>query len=396
MNTDTGNPFEAEIIQALEGLRQVPPRDPQKAARGREQFMSLVNASARSGHLTQRSISERAITTGPAKRLIGWIERITQSPFKKERFAMIPTLATILVSLALLFSGAGATVFAAQDSLPDDVLYPVKTWSEDLRLELASAPATQIELALNFANRRMAEIGGLTAEGLTVPAQVTERWQHQVEFALGLAAGQPEEALEPLLLRIREHLRTQDQLLTQLRQHQPDESTPLMARVQTRLREQLRLVEAGLEDPLGFQQHYRYGPGGKIDDAPQGGYGPGDGLKDGTGEQYGPGPGDSPEDGTGEQYGPGPGPGDGPEDGTSEQYGPGPGAGDGPEDGTGEQVGPGPGAGDGPGNEYGPGAGDCTEDCDHPEDGTGEQYGPGHDGDDHGNSSQSGGNGGKP
>ena len=418
MNQNTSDPLEVVIIHALEGLRQIQPRDPQKAARGREQFLIRADVATRAAQPDRVDpLSEQPITTSSVKRLKGWFEQITQPPLKKERFAMFPTLATILVSLALLFGGAGATVFAAQDSLPDDALYPVKTWSEDLRLELAAEPSAQIELALNFANRRMEEMSGLTAQGSNVPAGVADRWQRQVEFALALAAGQSGADLEPLLLRIREQLRIQDQLLTRMRLHNPEEATPLMAQLQTRLRERLQLVEAGLEAPSGFQYHDRHGPGGRPNDPPEGGYDPGpgagDGPADGSGEQYGPGPGDGPEDGTGEQYGPGSG--DGLEDGTGEQYGPGPGectqdcegeqygpgpsAGDSPEDGTGEQYGPGPGKGDAPEdgtgeqNGPGPGPGDCTGGCDQEGGGqnsSGEQGGPDKSG------GNGGGNGSKP
>ncbi len=305
---------------------------------------------------------------------------------------MIPTLATILLSLTLLFGGAGATVFAAQESLPDEPLYPVKTWSEDLRLELASAPSSQLDLALSFAHRRMLEMVGLVEGGLQVPAQVAERWQRQMDLALALAAEQTGADLEPVLLRIRDRLQAQDRLMTRLRQHSPDESTPLMAQVQARLRERLRLVEAGIEDPLQFQQHYRHG----TENAPESGYGPGPGEspEDGSGEQYGPGPGDCTEDCEGEQYGPGP------SDGPGNHYGPGPGAGDGPEDGSGEQYGPGPGEGDGPedgsGEQYGqgPGAGECTGDCTQKEDG--QQNSPGGQNNPNESGGNGGGNGGKP
>lgn len=394
MNSDARDPFEVEIIRALDGLRQVPPRDRQKATRGREQFLIQATAAAQA-HQAQAGLAakpdrpariEEAITTSPVKRLNGWIERIVQPPTQKERFAMIPTLATILVSLTLLFGGAGATVFAAQDSLPDEVLYPVKTWSEDLRLELASAPSSQLDLALSFAHRRLLEMTGLGQGGLPVPAQVAERWQRQMDLALALAAEQTDADLEPLLLRLRDRLQAQDRLMTQLRQHSPDESTPLMAQMQARLRERLRWVEAGIEDPLQFQQHYRHGPGGGAENAPEPGYGPGPGEapEEGSGNQYGPGPGagDGREDGSGEQYGPGPGASDGPEDGSGEQYGPGPGQGDGPEDGSGEQYGP------------GPGAGECTGDCTQQDGGQQNSSSGGNSPNESGGNG--GGNGGKP
>ena len=78
---------------------------------------------------------------------------------------MFSTFSTILLIAALLLGGGGATAVAAQTAEPDGALYPVKVWSEEVRFDLARTDQNRLELALQFANRRMAEIQNQLAAG---------------------------------------------------------------------------------------------------------------------------------------------------------------------------------------------------------------------------------------
>lgn len=69
----------------------------------------------------------------------------------------------IVTTLVSLFGGAGA-VYAADDAVPGDILYPVKTLVEDARLLLADEEA-DVDLLLEFLDERLAEIGILLDEG---------------------------------------------------------------------------------------------------------------------------------------------------------------------------------------------------------------------------------------
>jgi uncharacterized membrane protein YgcG len=61
----------------------------------------------------------------------------------------------ILIVISML---AGGIAYAAQDSLPGDLLYPVKIGTEDVRLLIAGDSADKVELNLKFAQSRLVEM----------------------------------------------------------------------------------------------------------------------------------------------------------------------------------------------------------------------------------------------
>ena len=58
----------------------------------------------------------------------------------------------------LLFVAGGSTVAASNDSLPGDLLYPVKTGVEQVRMWFATTDTGKARLHAQFANRRIEEI----------------------------------------------------------------------------------------------------------------------------------------------------------------------------------------------------------------------------------------------
>ena len=262
---------------------------------------------------------------------------------------MLNALMTIVISIVVLFGGAGATVFAAQGSLPDQTLYEVKTWSEDARLALTGSAQEKLELNLEFTDRRVAEAVKLQAAGKPVPEGVMTRLQQELEAALRVAAGMDDPQLVQALVQIRQEAEVQVQTVVSAMNGGLKQGNPTLERIQERLQEQTRLAAAGEADPQGFRLQVRnrdrqnqptqipqptqpsspthlpvntpvpsgtsYGPG------------PGAGRPTGTPGQYGPGepnPSRTPEP-TGTSYGPGPGAGQ--PSGTPGGYGPGPNAG---------------------------------------------------------------------
>lgn len=67
----------------------------------------------------------------------------------------IPAAALISVLLG------GGTVFASQDSLPGEALYPIKRLAEDIRLAATVNPRSKAEKRLNMAETRLEEINAL-------------------------------------------------------------------------------------------------------------------------------------------------------------------------------------------------------------------------------------------
>ncbi len=307
MNHPVGEDLETLIQRRLAPLREAPERNPEKAAQGRNDF--LIQAR----RLAAAQAGQAPVSATVLSRLNGWIARI-RNPFQREeRYSMFATLSSILVILALVFGGAGATVYAAQDSLPDQWLYPIKTATEDVRLELTRQAQQRLELALSFADRRVGEIVALRAAGEAIPQGVANRLESQINLALRIAAGMDPEHLPQALLQIRSHLARQERLMEMAQNGMAGADDPLLSRVRAMLREQNRRVEQGLQEPERFRYQWR----NQVEDpaatpsadvtgspaAPGNSYGPGPGaglgtsscgectpVMDGSGPGPGPGP----------------------------------------------------------------------------------------------------------
>jgi len=68
----------------------------------------------------------------------------------------------IIVAIVVTLSALGGTVYAAQDSLPGDALYPVKLGIEEATTMLQGGDVYGAERALNFAAKRVREMQTLT------------------------------------------------------------------------------------------------------------------------------------------------------------------------------------------------------------------------------------------
>ncbi len=226
--------LDPNLERAFEDLKRVPARDPQAAARGRARFLTEA--------------AELQAVSGRAKaRQTGWNIRP-----QKERLAM-NALISILIVFMLLLGGGATTVYAAQDDLPGQALYPLKTWSEDVRLQLTADPEQEIDLLMDFAQRRVEEMLALTAQGLTPPAEVQVRLEAHLGQALQIAAGLDDTAMQAAMQRIHTALQNDLQIMLQAG---GDASANLIQARQT-IETRLRLVESGQADPQGFRQTVR-------------------------------------------------------------------------------------------------------------------------------------------
>ena len=305
--------LDPQMSRWLDALRSVPPRDPRRAARTRARFIA------------------QAVSARPAPRHTGW----TFILFGKER-----SMAQILVSLLLVvasLAGFTGTLYAAQDDLPGQMLYPLKTWSEDVQVALTADPAHQVERLMDMAQRRVEETVALTQAGQDPPETVFQRMEQHLYRAMERAAAQGDEQMVRTLNRVEARLRTMQQRLASIPQ------TPVRERVWTQLEACRRLAEAGEADPAQFRQQIRErvrqnAPGSPEPPGPRGpmgtpGAGPGPGPMATPGA--GPGPGPMPTPGTGPGPGPMPTPGTGPGPGPTPTPGTGPGPGPMPTPGSG-------------------------------------------------------------
>jgi hypothetical protein len=249
----------------------------------------------------------------------------------------------------LLFGGAGVTAYAAQDSLPNEPLYPLKILTEDLQMNLASGEQVQFDLALELANRRMEEMSAQLGAGEASGEQTATRLQEHLNLALRLAAGMSDQDMAQALLKTRSQVQEHLRIMEMLQTHAPDHADAALERVRTMLQAQYCLAELGLEDPLAFQLRLQQGGDHGNGPGPQGE--PSD-----NGQGNGPGPQQEPSD-NGQGNGPGP---QGEPSDNGQGNGPGPQQ-EPPDNGQGSGSGPQPeppaggGQGDGTGSGSGPG-----------------------------------------
>jgi hypothetical protein len=225
--------FAATLAQ-VHSLDMVPARAQDRARTGRQAF------------LTEAHNLQSAVSSDPKSRHMGWT-----NIFRKERSPMF-TLARIILLAALALGGTGVTAYAAQESLPDQALYPVKTWIEEFRLELASGPQADFDLLLNFVEERIEEIETLVAEGQPVPTKVATRLQLQLQQMSQLAAEMEDPAMLQAMEQVRERSQIQVQILEKLRVNAPEDMQALELATQA-MHNIRNTAEDAIQDPLGFR-----------------------------------------------------------------------------------------------------------------------------------------------
>lgn len=217
------NNWEDEVKKKLEKLDAIPERNPLKVQSLKANFMQEA-----------RMMQSTFITSSPKRT---WLNQLF---LRKESLNM--KVITIITILGLLFGG-GISAVAAQDSLPGDILYPVKTLVEDVEIGLATKPETQFQIASKHANKRFLEIQSLIEQGELPPEPLFYSWQSQLETALRYAmqTGDP----SGNLLMVQQMLQQQTMMMNK------GESTnePIMNMFMNALKYQQGLVKAGIEEP---------------------------------------------------------------------------------------------------------------------------------------------------
>jgi hypothetical protein len=238
------------ISDLLELLKETPQRDPKFADQGKTHFL----AEART--------LQGTISPNPMLRLKRWMSEsfemavLNLNTYRKEHARMFKAISSILLVFAVLFGGSGVTAYAAQDSLPNSFLYPVKLFLEDTRYTLTSSPESQVNLLVTFANNRVDEILGLTALGEPVPESLLADLRVDLDTMLELAADMEEgETQQGALIQIRDRLRTQDYIMEM--SGQPEDVNLTLVQLQHMLQAQHQRAGAALEDPLQFKHMFR-------------------------------------------------------------------------------------------------------------------------------------------
>lgn len=225
---------ESAIREKLEQIKEVPPRNPQVAARARARFLA------------------EAVAASEARRQRGW-----NFIFRKQQFAM-NVVVTLLV-IAGLFIGGGTTVKAAQDDLPNEPLYAIKTLSEDVSLQFQKDPEAKVERLMELAQTRVQEMDRLIASGQTPPDQVRVRLEQHLEQTLAVSSNMDDAALTRALPQLRDQLQQRDRDMQRLQAHAAQNAQPILNRTRTMLQTQLAVVGDGLQDHEMFRSAVRNG-----------------------------------------------------------------------------------------------------------------------------------------
>ncbi|MBU6370983.1 MAG: hypothetical protein KGH93_02045 [Patescibacteria group bacterium] len=108
------------------------------------------------------------------------------SPYAPARniFGMPKTFASVLASVLALVTVSGSVAYAAEGSVPGDLLYPVKTHvTEPIRDALAFTPAEKASWDAQKASRRLAEAETLANRGALSPTNEQDLRRHFDESA---------------------------------------------------------------------------------------------------------------------------------------------------------------------------------------------------------------------
>lgn len=234
--------IQPELNKYLKALKEkVPQRDPEMAAKGRANFLSEV---------------KELQTKKSTPRLAEIFAAIFSMSIQTNR-RLATAVASILIAIVLTFGAVGGTVYASQDSLPNQTLYAVKTLTEDIRLRLAKQPEEKIRLLEMFAIRRVEELYTLSEKEEDFPQVTVTRLEQHAENMLILAFEQEGKDLTQSLNQIRKSLQVQEEKLAKLANTEHGNAVKKLTQVQKKLREKIHLAEEGLDNPAAFRKKMR-------------------------------------------------------------------------------------------------------------------------------------------
>ncbi len=176
------NELDLRLRKALEALKEVPPRDPERARAGKMAFLDLAQRLQAQTHPSWGSfLNSLVVPFAFLRRLKKW--SLIPNPMFTEVKAM-PVLAAIVMFVSLLVGGA-VTVQVADAAAPGDPLYVVDVTVEQIQLAFTRSPEKRAELLMRFTQERLEEIRTLEAKGRTeqvaVAAQRLERHLDNLE-----------------------------------------------------------------------------------------------------------------------------------------------------------------------------------------------------------------------
>ena len=222
-----------KLKKELEHLQDVPERGLQASHAGRENYLAQIHS------LKPRPVQAKKPVQKGRRR--SWALR----------------LASIIAVLALALGSIGGTVYAAQASGPDDLLYGVKTLTEEIQVGLETDPQERLDLYSQFASRRLTEIQAQVDAGEAVSEKAMALLEKHTQKMLEEAAKMGEQGLGNALRQIEQNLQKQNQMMAEMGKEHPQGGPPGLLKAQEKIRERLELVDNGINEPQGFKQTIR-------------------------------------------------------------------------------------------------------------------------------------------
>ncbi len=223
----------------------------------------LQAQSARQRYLNAVDQHVQAVSNSASERLNHKAKTKMHFPRNAKEFGkMVGQVVMAMAIIVSLLGGTGAaTVYASQDSLPGETLYPVKIWSEDVQLDLTADQEKKLDLSMDFTDRRLDEIQQLIQADLPVDETVVDTLAETMDESLEILDDIPEPAtMDKLMTR----LMTQQQLMIQDCDCLEE---PLKLQIQEMMQTRIRAVEnvkeaAQYQNENQNQQQYQT-PGAK-------------------------------------------------------------------------------------------------------------------------------------
>ena len=117
------------------------------------------------------------------------------------------------MAVMMMVGAVGGTAAAAGNSLPGDNMYGLKLAMEETRATMTNQAEAAAGLQLAFAQERLQEMNRLALMGETSGSQGPESLQNHFRLAFQFAAQTSGGEMEGLMVRTREMVQTQQQLM---------------------------------------------------------------------------------------------------------------------------------------------------------------------------------------
>ena len=241
MNEPLNDPTDDRIIKSLSTLQNIPSRSQDAEKSGRARFLEEAVALRQNGLASRQ---KRHLNGRPIFPLL----------FSRTTRPIWMAVVAVFMAIALILGSGGAVVYASQGSLPGKTLYPVKLFIEDIRLELANGPQSQLQLNLEFANRRLDEIDRLAATGQEPTNDVIDRLQNELDNSIQGTAGLNDNDAKTALENLRNNLQRHTDQLVKLESQANPRAAAEYNRVVEMLKARINLADQGIKDPQALHK----------------------------------------------------------------------------------------------------------------------------------------------